>query len=360
MENRDVLIFLHSLFLNEKLMEELLRFDELDKILHLSKEELIERTGAKFAQVEKIITARNKDYFNKLISDINKYATQVFTIYDDDYPEELRYIEEPPLVLYAKGLKLNLEGVRIGVVGSRKATAYGKFATEKFVSELADMGVTIVSGMAQGIDALSHRVAMDNSTYTIGVLGTGIDTKFPATNSALYDRIYENGTVISEYPIGAAAMPHNFPRRNRIISGLSQGVIVVEAKDKSGSLITARLAAEQGKEVFAVPGNINSLYSEGTNKLIRDGAIPLLDVKDIVDNIFELQLLEAEEKNKTFEDLSDEELEIVNIIIEGTTSLDGIINLTGIEITKLSSILTMLEMKGVVEEMSGMGFVVKK
>ncbi len=360
MENRDVLIFLHSLYLSDNLMKKLLEFEELDEILHMSKEDLLEVTGAKEIQIEKLVQNRNKEYFNKLISDINKHATQVFTIFDEDYPEELRYIEDPPLVIYAKGLKLNLDGVKIGVVGSRKATAYGKYATEKFVEGLAEMGVTIVSGMAQGIDALSHKSALDSSTYSIGVLGTGIDTKFPATNSQLFDRMYEYGTVISEYPIGAAAMPYNFPRRNRIISGLSHGVIVIEAKDRSGSLITARLAAEQGKEVFSVPGNINSLYSEGTNKLIRDGAIPLLDIKDIVDNIFELQLLENAEKSDILENLSEEEREIVNLINEGNVKLDSLLEVTGMNITKLSSMLTMLEMKGVIEELSGMGFIVRK
>ena len=155
MENRDVLIFLHSLYLSDNLMKKLLEFEELDEILHMSKEDLLEVTGAKEIQIEKLVQNRNKEYFNKLISDINKHATQVFTIFDEDYPEELKYIEDPPLVIYAKGLKLNLDGVKIGVVGSRKATAYGKYATEKFVEGLAEMGVTIVSGMAQGIDALS-------------------------------------------------------------------------------------------------------------------------------------------------------------------------------------------------------------
>lgn len=356
MENRDVLIFLHSLFLNEVLFNELLKFENLDDILHLSKEELLEITGAKEIHIDKLIDNRNKEYFNKLVSDINKYASQVFTIYDDDYPEGLRYIEDAPPVLFARGLKLNLQGVKIGVVGSRKATAYGKYATEKFVEELARMGVTIVSGMAQGIDALSHRVAMDNSTYTIGVLGTGIDSKFPSSNNSLYERIYENGTVLSEFPIGAAAMPYNFPKRNRIISGLSQGVIVVEAKDKSGSLITARLAAEQGKEVFAVPGNINSIYSVGTNKLIRDGAIPLIEIDDVIDNIFELSILKSEKENEVELALSEEEKAILKYIDDGNNSMDDLTLVSKIEITKLSSLLTLLEMKGIIEEYAGIGF----
>lgn len=354
MEDRDVLIFLQSLFLEEKFYNELLTLDNLDDIFQMEEGDFSNFDFYNKKSIDKILEKKNKDYINKMVEDINTYCTQVITIYDEDYPLDLQLIERPPKVLYVKGLPLDVSGVKIGVVGARKCTAYGSYAVEKFVSELARMNCTIVSGMAQGIDAYAHKIALENDAYSIGVLGTGVDSKFPKSNHRLFDRMYEEGTIISEYPIGASAMPYNFPERNRIISGLSQGVIVVEAKEKSGSLITARLAAEQGREIFSIPGNINSIYSVGTNKLIRDGAIPLIEIEDITSVIPKLQEY-SYEISKGELAISEEEKLILEKIEEGFDSVDALMDETELSISKINSIVTLLEMKGLIQDLTGIG-----
>lgn len=354
MEDRDILIFLQTLYLTEEFYNELLTLDYLDDIFQMEEEDFVKFEFATKKNIDKILKNRNKEYLDKMVEDINKYCSQVITIFDEDYPVELNFIERPPKVLFVKGLPLDTSRVKMGVVGARKCTAYGKYTVEKFVSELARMKCTIVSGMAQGIDAHAHKVALENEGYSIGVLGTGVDSKFPKSNHRLYERMYEQGTIISEYPIGAAALPFNFPERNRIISGLSDGVIVVEAKDRSGSLITARLAAEQGREVFAVPGNINSLYSVGTNKLIRDGAIPLIELEDITSTISGLQEYSFESFRGDLA-VSEEEEMILEKIDQGFDSIDKLVEETGLEVSKVNSLVTLLEMKGIIKDLSGIG-----
>ncbi|MDO5028049.1 MAG: DNA-processing protein DprA [Bacillota bacterium] len=355
MEAREILIYLHSLFLNAQYFEAILDLENLEDILYMDQEDLEKIPGATTRSVEKILESRSKSYIQKLVEDINKSATNVITILDPAYPQSLRLIESSPKVLYLKGLPLNLEGVKLGVVGARKSTKYGQYAVEKFVGDLADLGATIISGMALGIDALAHKNALDKGTYTIGVLGTGVDLKYPARNQRLFERMYKEGTLISEYPLGTEAKPYMFPERNRIISGLSDGVIVIEAKEKSGSLITARLAAEQGKEVFAVPGNINSLYSVGTNRLIQDGASPLLDIEDLKLALPDLREKEQIAMDLSCLDLSAEEALVYQGIQEGLDKLDNLVAKTGLPVATVSSTIILLEMKGLVTDLGSLG-----
>ena len=228
--------------------------------------------------------------------------------------------------MYIKGEILEEDSLSLAIVGSRKATAYGKWACEKFSRELVDLGVTIVSGLAAGIDTVAHKTAVNNGGRTIGVLGNGIDIVYPKKNISLFEKIVENGAVISEFPLGTPPLPYNFPQRNRIISGLSMGVIVIEAQEKSGSLITAHHALEQGKEVFALPGNINSIYSGGTNKLIKDGAIPLLDIEAIIDEVHELRLKQRSNKvvNIDYSNLSETEIKVIELLKEAPLYIDVI------------------------------------
>lgn len=355
MKDRDVLIYLHSLFLNEDYLDSILELENLDDILVMEEEDL-KQFGNNKKSISKIIESRNKDYINNLVENINKNAVQVITILDEDYPVELQLIERPPKVIYVKGNKLNLDNIRIGVVGARKCTPYGKYIVEKFVSELANLNTTIISGMAQGIDAHAHKIALDNDTYSIGVLGTGVDLKFPSMNSKLYERMYKEGTIISEYPLGTRALPFYFPERNRIISALSHGVIVAEGKEKSGSLITARFAAEQGKEVFVAPGNINSIYSVGTNKLIRDGATPLLEIEDITTAIPGFLEAKINEQVSIEDSLSENEKLILEKIDSGLSTIDLILENVDLDIKEVSSLVTLLEMKGIISNMGVSGF----
>ena len=205
------------------------------------------------------------------------------SILDENYPELLKQIYDPPKCLYVMGNLEILNTPSIAIVGCREASEYGKKAATYFSYNLAKQGITIVSGLAKGIDSYSHIGALQAKGKTIAIIGSGLDIIYPKENEQLAKKIIEQGgAIISEYPLGTRPTQDHFPARNRIISGLSKAVLVVEAKEKSGSLITADFAMEQGKEVYAVPGNINSINSVGTNNLIKDGAIPVSNFSDIL------------------------------------------------------------------------------
>ena len=208
---------------------------------------------------------------------------EMITINDRCYPEQLKQIYDAPKKIYVRGNKEILKDFGIAIVGCRDNTKYGELITKNLAYNLAKKGVNIISGLAKGIDSFAHIGALYAKGKTIAVLGNGIDTIYPKENEIIANKIIEyGGAIISEYPLGAKIERKNFPERNRIISGLSQGVIVVEAKEKSGSLITAEFALEQGKDVYAVPGSITSSHSAGTNELIKDGAIPVTSYKDVL------------------------------------------------------------------------------
>jgi len=214
-------------------------------------------------------------------------SIQKITLQDKDYPAILKELHSPPKIIYIKGKIIPKDKLAIGIVGTRKCTDYGKEIAYKLSSELSKLGITIVSGLAQGIDTYAHKGALDNKARTIAILGTGIDKKsfYPLENYDLSEQIAENGAIISEYEQGSRGTKYSFPQRNRIISGLSLGVIVIEAPEKSGALITADFALEQNKEVFVVPGPINSENSKGTNKLIKQGAKLITNIHDILEEL---------------------------------------------------------------------------
>ncbi|MBR4261382.1 MAG: DNA-processing protein DprA [Clostridia bacterium] len=217
---------------------------------------------------------------------MEKNNIKKINVYDEEYPEKLKSIYDKPLVLYAEGNIELLKEKSIAIVGSRECSKYGMNVSEKLSYNLAKENICIISGLAKGIDRYAHIGALRAGGKTIAVLGNGLDTIYPYENKDLYELILKNnGLIITEYILGTKPNRLNFPARNRIISGLSDGIVVVEAGEKSGALITAEFGMEQGKEVFAVPGNIDSLKSVGTNQLIKDGASIVLDYKDIVDNI---------------------------------------------------------------------------
>lgn len=217
---------------------------------------------------------------------------KVVSLTDTGYPGNLRQISDPPSVLYFRGEIKPEDNLAVAVVGSRNATVYGKDVTQKLVFQLVKQGLTIVSGLARGIDSVAHRTALEAGGRTIAVLGCGVDLVYPPENKNLAQEIVKNGAVVSEFPLGFPPIAPNFPARNRIVSGLSLGVLVTEGAVDSGSLITAGQAAEQGREVFAVPGPINSKMSEGTNKLIKEGVHPTTEVADLLEilNIKDLPL----------------------------------------------------------------------
>lgn len=359
---RDILIWLNSINIGNHNISKLIDgFPNLIDIWYSSKEKLETISRLNYPVVNKIIKNRNIDYLNKLLNTIKSNDIKVITVLDENYPKYLMNIDDKPNVLYMKGDILEEDNLAIAIVGSRKSTSYGKWAAEKFCKELVEMGITIISGLANGIDTVAHKTSLENGGRTIGVLGTGIDKTYPMRNKELYKDIAKNGAVITEFPLGTKPFAYNFPQRNRIISGLSLGIIVIEAQEKSGSLITASHASNQGKDVFALPGNINSLFSKGTNKLIRDGARPLLEVEDILEEIYELRQLKSQKIVKTKvneDDFSDVEIKIINCIKDQPTHCDQIAYKTGINISELNSILTILELKGIIKELSGRVFTI--
>lgn len=358
---RIVLIWLNSLGIgNSNIVKIIEYFYDLRDLWSCSNNTIYGMSNLRQPVKEKLIENRNMENIEKLFRNIEKEDINIVTIYDDNYPLGLKYIDDNPKVLYTKGKIIERDDLSIAIVGSRKATAYGKWACEKFAKELVDMDVTIISGLATGIDAIAHKTALEHGGRTVGVLGNGVDVVYPKRNKALYSQMLEENSIISEFPIGTPPLAFNFPQRNRIISGISKGIIVIEAQEKSGSLITAHHGLDQGKDVFSLPGNINSIFSGGTNKLIKDGAKPLLDIEDIVEEIYELKerrnLIKKEKID--YSDYSETEITIIKILEEGPTHSDIIAHKTGINISEINSILTILELKGIVEEISSSTFTI--
>lgn len=232
---------------------------------------------------ESIIKFRNKVNPQEYLEKIYSQGIKIVSSVDIDFPTNLKQITGCPQVLYYKGNLLRTHNIAIAVVGSRRSTTYGRQVTDNLVRSLVKSGLVIVSGLARGIDSVAHRAALDSGGKTIAVLGSGLDIVYPAENKKLAEEIAKNGAVVSEFPLGSAPLASNFVARNRIVSGLSLAVLVTEAAVHSGSLITAGFAAEQSREVFAVPGPINSETSDGVNKLIKEGVHPVTEVEDILE-----------------------------------------------------------------------------
>lgn len=290
-----------------------------------------------------------------------KMGVQVLTLDDPGYPTFLKRIGDPPLVLYVRG-ELGVEEPCLGIVGSRKATPYGLNVTQFLSRDLAAAGLTIVSGLARGIDAQAHNASLQAGGRTVAVLGSGIDVIYPSEHKQLAERIAAHGAVISEYPLGTPPNRENFPIRNRIISGLSAGVIVVEASLKSGSLITARMAMEQGREVLVVPGSIFNESSQGCHALIRDGATLIQNWKDVVESlpgeIAEKIVLVAEEPKSDAADLTEKEKSIIALLsFEQPRHVDQLAGLAGMRSQELLGELVNLELKNYIGQMPGKQFI---
>lgn len=284
-----------------------------------------------------------------------KSGASILTLLDRDYPPLLKEIPDPPPYLFLKGT-LPEPATAIAVVGSRLASDYGMTITARFAREMAEQGVTIVSGLAQGVDAAAHRGALQVSGRTIGVLGCGIDQVYPAANRQLFREMAERGAIVSEFPMGTGPDASNFPRRNRIISGLSRGVLVVEAAEKSGSLITARFALDQGREVFAIPGNISSRGSRGTNCLIKQGAKLVECVADILGELPpEGRTLPGWALRQGFA-LDPDGEKICAILTDGPLHIDEITVRSELTAPVVSAMLLRLELQGAVIQLGGKMF----
>ncbi|MDR1615988.1 MAG: DNA-processing protein DprA [Syntrophomonadaceae bacterium] len=287
---------------------------------------------------------------------IDKNNIKIITQEDDEYPDCLFNIGQPPYVLYCRGdtgLLKQRAGIRLGIVGSRKASAYGRNVAYNFARELALHDVCVISGLARGIDTEAHRGSLAERGKTIAVLGCGIDIIYPRENYKMYDKIAEQGLLLSEFPLGTAPVNKNFPRRNRIIAGLSKGIIVVEADKHSGAIITADFALEQGKDVFAVPGPINSLTSAGTNNLIKQGAALVTEITDILREYMTVNAAAVKNTGQMAIELSEEEKNVFKHFDFVPIHIEKLLDDVHIPIGKLSEILLKLEMNGLLKLLPG-------
>ena len=325
----------------------------------------VEDVGPKKAKALADVT---DELVDEEIAEAEKGGAQIVCLEDESYPAALKNIHDPPAVLYVRGRLTPADALAIGVVGARRCTHYGLEQAERFGRLLGRAGFTVVSGGARGIDSAAHRGALSGAGRTIAVMGCGLAGFYPSENRKLFEQIISEGrgALVSEIPMRRPVEGRNFPKRNRIISGLSLGVLIVEAARRSGSLITAREADEQGRAVFAVPGKADSPMSRGTNELIRDGAILVQDLDDILE-----QLAEVGEKMRTEEEaapaapampqgLDETETNIVEALSEGALPLDDIIGRTGLQSGAAASAMTMLVLKGVVAQQPGNVFVLKR
>ena len=290
---------------------------------------------------------------------LEKVGGTIVTLRDEAYPKRLKDIYDPPALLYVRGELRGEDELAVAIVGSRKTSPYGRWFTEKISRDLAGQGVTIVSGLARGIDSVAHKGALDGGGRTIAVLGCGIDVIYPSENRDLFSQIVERGAVVSEFPMGSRPEGGHFPRRNRIISGLSIGVVIVQASAKSGSLITAKYALEQGREVFAVPGNVGADGSRGTNQLIKEGAKLVESSADILEEVlpqWRRQEETAQKAEAPGRGLAGGEKILFELLGETPLHIDAIIRESQLDPGKVSSLLLDLELKGLISQWPGKCF----
>jgi DNA processing protein len=306
--------------------------------------------------IERVIQARETVDLEKLCKKIESQGIQIITWEDESYPQRLKEIDQPPPVLYIRGEYLPDDLFAVAIVGTRRVTAYGRQITEELSSFLATNGITVISGLARGVDAIAHQSTLKAGGRTIAVLGCGVDKIYPPEHRGLAEQMMEQGAVVSDYAPGTPPDASNFPPRNRIISGLSLAVVVIEAGETSGALITAEFAAEQGREVFAVPGSILAPQSKGTNKLIQRGALPLLSVDDLMQALDLTRMGEHKAARKLIP-ANETEARLMSVLGSEPLHVDEIRNQTELPIEKVSATLALMELKGMVRQVGGMNYV---
>jgi DNA processing protein len=336
-------------------------FKSTENIFNATKKQLTAVEGIDIKTAQSIKGYSDFDFGTQQLGKINQAGGDIIHFWDERYPENLKRIYDPPAFVFVKGTLVKQDKYAIAIVGTRLPSNYGKLVAEKIAKELAQKGLVIVSGLARGIDTISHWAAIQSGGRTIAVMGSGLDHIYPGENKKLAEKIIEQGALISEFPMGTGPDAVNFPRRNRIISGLALGTVVVEAGLKSGALLTANYALEQNREIFAVPGNINSPKSLGTNQIIKDGAKLISSSNDV---LIELEpqlkhfLKEDEAKRK---DLPDDLTESENVLLKNLSNepihIDKLAKLIGKSTAETLSTLLPLEFKDLVKQLPGKLFV---
>ena len=381
---------------NHTIRRLLAAFGSAEKSLAATSEELAQIDGLIPDVRQQLIDGRSRAPLAQELELIEQHQCHIVTLNDESYPPLLKQISDPPVLLYIAGQLLIVDTLSVAIVGSRSPTEYGKTISQQLSHQLAARGITVVSGFARGIDTCAHRGALEAGGRTVAVFGCGLSIMYPETNQALAAEIIKSGALVSEFPMTMPPRGANFPRRNRVISGLTLGTLVVEASDRSGSLITARHAAEQGREVFAVPGQIFSNVSQGTHSLINQGATLINSVDDILDALpqdytgilrqepatrqptprrdlgskrsdrtihpqsTEAKSTPTSQSNTQAElNLTPDEQAVLSTMEGSSVHIDQIARDTQLPIGKVSSLLVMLELKGIVQQLPGKQFVKK-
>jgi len=341
-------------------------FDKPENILKASKEKLLAVSGIAGNIANQIHSVKKED-IDREFDLAKRYNLKILTVYDKEYPWNLKNIPDPPIVIYVKGNLKEEDKFSIAIVGSRRASFYGLASAERFAAELSCCGFTIVSGMARGIDTYAHKGAIKQGNRTIAVMGYGLKHIYPPENKELIEEIAGKGAVVSEFPMDAPPLRQNFPRRNRVISGLSLGVLVVEAARNSGALITADFALEQGREVFALPGKVDSRTSFGTNGLIKQGAKLVSCVDDVLEE-FNLPAVKSNQPCEPAKEIKydseksqglscQEALLLHNLVYDQPLALDEIVEQTNLNVASVLDVLLKLQMKKLVRQLPGKQFI---
>ncbi len=317
----------------------------------------VPRVTSEIAQAVK--NAQTMTFGDQQLATAEKLKVKILAYWTPAYPDLLRRIPDPPVVLFVNGDLEKLNGFNIAIVGTRSPTVYGKRVTEKLAKDLVAEGALIISGLARGVDAAAHIQTLKSGGRTVAILGTGLDILYPPENSAIAEKIVRSGALISEFPFGTKPDATNFPRRNRIISGMSLGVIVVEARERSGALITAHLALEQNREVFSIPGSIFSAQSAGTHALLKEGAKCVTHIGDILEELPKQGELFARQEltENTMLSMSPQEKEIFRKLSREPLHIDALSRSSGKTPSELLSILLQLEFSGAVKQLPGKMFV---
>ena len=346
------------------------RFETIENVLSASMAELSQVEGIGERRSRAVFQSRDDGEVEREIERVSRTGARIICWEDEDYPPQLRHCDDPPICLYVRGRLQPEDAVALAIVGSRKCTRYGYDQARRFAGLLAGAGFTVVSGLARGIDSYAHEGALCAGGRTVAVLGSGVDVMYPAEHADLADRVIQSGAVISEDPMGSPPMADSFPRRNRIIAGMCLGVIVVEAGKRSGALITARLAGEYNREVFAVPGRVDTPTAAGTNDLIRKGAAKLVaSLEDVLDELGEVGRVMAgsadeegagsapAEDSAVLAALDSNERVILSCLGTEEVSIDRLAIETGLPPAKVTACLTTLQLKGLVVALPGNRFV---
>ncbi len=334
-------------------------FESAENIWFASSSTLRKVSALNENNIQSIISAKDEKIINSYIDELKREDIKFIALNNKNFPYLLKNIPEPPIGIYVKGVLPSDDTAKVSIIGARRCSEYGASNAYKIAKELACNNIIVVSGMADGIDSMAHRGAIDGNGITIAVLGNGVDICYPSGNKSLRDKILKSGCIISEYPPKTLPYAAHFPARNRIISGLSKAVAVIESEKRSGTLITVGQALEQGRDVFAMPGNINSKLSEGTNELLKQGAYVLTETNDIlnilgIENKKNNKNISSSEKNIS---LAYNEKLVYDCISLEPITLDEIIVKTNLKIQSIQYILTVLELNGYIQRLSGQKYI---